>query len=76
MLQFDSLGLLGLVAVVMCWGLAAVLYRVESTSGVARMLALLLVIEGVTLVSTGYVRRYVFDGNGPCASCVSDVAAR
>ena len=55
MLQFDVLGFLGLFAVVMCWGLAIVLYRVESTSGVARMLSLLLVIEGITLVSTGYV---------------------
>lgn len=33
----------------MCWPLAVVLYRVHSTAGVARMLALLLVIEGVTV---------------------------
>ena len=39
----------------MCWALAVVLYRVPSSAGVARMLALLLVIQGVTLVSTGYV---------------------
>jgi len=59
MLQFDALGFLGLVAVIMCWGLAVALYRVESTSGVARMLAFLLVIEGVTLVSTGYVDMFL-----------------
>jgi len=39
----------------MCWALAVVLFRVHSTAGVARMLALLLVIEGVALVSTGYL---------------------
>jgi len=32
-----------------------VLFRVQSPGGVARMVAVLLVIEGVTLVSTGYV---------------------
>ena len=55
MLQFDALGILGLIAVIMCWSLAVVLYRVESTSGMAQRLALLLVIEGVTVVSTGYL---------------------
>lgn len=55
MLQFDALGSLGLVAVIMSWSLAVVLYRVASTGGVARLLALLLAIEGVTLASTGYV---------------------
>ena len=55
MLQFDALGFLGLVAVVVCWGLAAVMYRVQSAGGIARMLALLLVVEGITLASTGYI---------------------
>lgn len=59
MLQFDALGFLGLVAVIVSWGLAAVLYRVESTSGAARMLAFLLVVEGATLVSTGYVDMFL-----------------
>ena len=45
----------------MCWALAVVLYRVHSTAGVARMLALLLVIEGATLVSTGYVDMLLTD---------------
>jgi hypothetical protein len=47
--------MLALVAVAMCLALAATLYRVESASGAARMLALLLVVEGVTLISTGYI---------------------
>jgi len=59
MLQFDALGFLGLIAVAMCWGLSVALYRVESTSGAARMLAFLLAIEGLTLVSTGYVDMFL-----------------
>ncbi len=39
----------------MCLSLAAVLYRVGTSGSVARMLALLLVVEGVTLISTGYI---------------------
>ena len=37
----------------MCWALAVVLYRVGTPGSVARKLALLLVVEGVTLVSSG-----------------------
>jgi hypothetical protein len=55
MLQFDTLGFLGLISVMTSWTLAAVLYRIEASSRVARMLAFLLVVEGVTLLSTGYV---------------------
>lgn len=55
MLQFDALGFLGLVATTMSWSLAAVLFRVQSPGGVARMVAVLLLVEGVTLVSTGYL---------------------
>ena len=39
----------------MCWSLAAVLYRVGNTGSVARQLSLLLVVEGATLISTGYI---------------------
>jgi hypothetical protein len=39
----------------MCWALALVLYRVGTTGSVARKLALLLVVEGLTLISTGYI---------------------
>jgi len=49
----DPRGILALVAVAMCWALALVLFRVGSRGSVARKLALLLVAEGVTLVSSG-----------------------
>ncbi len=49
------MGFLALVAVVMCFALALKLYRVGITGSVARKLSLLLVVEAVTLVSTGYI---------------------
>ena len=52
MLHADPRGILALVAVVMCWFLAVVLYRVGRPGSVARKLAVLLVIEGVTLGSS------------------------
>ncbi len=55
MLQFDATGLFALVAFAMCWGFAAVLFHVGSAGSVARMLSLLLVVEGATLISTGYL---------------------
>jgi hypothetical protein len=55
MLRFDALGLLGVLAVFLCWSLAVVLFRVASASAVTRMLAYLLVVEGVALVANGYV---------------------
>ncbi len=55
MFQADPIGFLALVAFAMCWSLAAVLYRVGTAGSVARMLALLLVVEGATLISTGYI---------------------
>jgi len=39
----------------MCWGLAVVLYRVGAVGSVARKLALLMVVEGITLISTGFI---------------------
>lgn len=39
----------------MCWALAVVLHRVGRPGSVARKLALLLGIEGVTLISSGYI---------------------
>jgi len=39
----------------MCWALAILLYRLGTPDSVARKLSLLLVIEGVTLVSAGYI---------------------
>jgi hypothetical protein len=55
MFQAHPMGFLALVAVVMCFALALVLYRVGITGSVARKLSLLLVVEAVTLVSTGYI---------------------
>lgn len=48
-------GALGLVAVALCWGLAVVLFRVGAPGTVARRLAWLLVIEGITLLTGGFV---------------------
>jgi hypothetical protein len=55
MFQADPRGLLALVALAMCWALAIVLYRLGTPGTAARILALLLVIEGVTLVSACYL---------------------
>lgn len=55
-------GLLGLVAVAACWGLAVVLFRVGAPGTVARKLAWLLVIEGITLITAGFVW-YVLAGD-------------
>ena len=55
MLQFSAIGMLAIVALVLCWSLAVVLYRVSPPGSVARKLALLLLVEGFTLISTGYL---------------------
>jgi len=55
MFQLDPIGVLALVSVTACWALALLLYRVGAPGSVARKLSLLLVVEGVTLVSTGYI---------------------
>lgn len=55
MLQFSPIGTLALVAVALCWSLSIVLYRVSIPGSVARKLALLLFVEGITLISTGYL---------------------
>ncbi len=51
--KWQLVGILGLVAIAACWGLAVVLYRVGTAGSVARKLALLLAIEGVTLLTAG-----------------------
>jgi hypothetical protein len=48
------IGILGFVAVVACWALAVVLYRVGTTGSVARKLAVLLVVEGLVLITAGF----------------------
>jgi hypothetical protein len=55
MLQFSSIGTLAVVALAMCWSLAIVVYRVSPKDSVGRRLSLLLVVEGATLISTGYI---------------------
>ena len=55
MLQFSSIGMLALAALALCWGLATVLFRVSPSGSTGRQLSLLLFVEGVTLVSTGYL---------------------
>jgi len=54
MLEFQLVGVLGLVAVIACWAFAAVLYRAGPAGNVSRKLALLFVFEGITLGTGGY----------------------
>lgn len=61
MLQFSPIGTLALVALAMCWGLAIVVFRVSLAGSVARQLALLLFVEGTTLISTGYLDLFLTD---------------
>ena len=54
----DGSSILGLVAVALCWAFAVVLFRIGSTGRGSRKLAILMVVEGVTLitnVSGGYL---------------------
>jgi len=55
MFQFHGIGTLAVLASVMCWALAIVLFRVGTSGSVARRLSLLLLVEGVTLVTSGYI---------------------
>jgi hypothetical protein len=54
MLQSQLIGILGLVAIAACWGLAVVLYRVGTAGSVARKLAVLSVVEGIVLITAGF----------------------
>lgn len=47
----DWSSILGLIAVALCWGLAILLYRVGSTGSGSRKLAVLLVVEGIALIT-------------------------
>jgi len=53
MFQFNPIAILEMLAILLCWALAVVLYRVGTTGSVARKLSLLLVVEGFTLLSSG-----------------------
>jgi hypothetical protein len=61
MLQFSGIGAFALVAMVLCWSLAFMLFRVGKTGSVARRLSLLLLVEGATLISTGYLDLFLSD---------------
>ena len=54
MLNVTFIGLVGVLAIAACWTLAVLLYRVGRPGSRARMLALLLVIEGITLATAGF----------------------
>lgn len=62
MFQFDPIGILALVSVSACWALALLLYRVSAPASVARKLSVLLVVEGITLISTGYIDLFLTQG--------------
>lgn len=55
MFQFHPYSIVALVATALCWVLAIVLYRAGTPGSVARKLSALLGIEGVTLISAGYI---------------------
>ena len=57
-MTFENLvGFVGLAAIAACWVFAAVLYRVAPAGSVAHKLALLLLIEGFTLLTAGFPER-------------------
>jgi hypothetical protein len=53
MFYFNPMAFLELLAVLLCWALAVVLFRVKTGGSTARMLAWLLVVEGITLFTSG-----------------------
>jgi hypothetical protein len=55
MFQLNYVAVLAFIATAMCWSLAVVLFRVGEVGSVARRLALLLLVEGIALVSTGFI---------------------
>ncbi len=50
-----GIGVVGMVAVVSCFLLAIALWRLSPSGSVARKLSILLLVEGVTLVTSGYI---------------------
>jgi hypothetical protein len=60
-MNFETvIGILGVVAIAMCWALAVVLFRVGPADGVARKLSVVLVIEGLALATAGFPE-FAFD---------------
>jgi hypothetical protein len=58
MFQFSAMGTFGLLTAVTCWVFAMTLFRVGTAGSVARKLALLLAIEGITLASSNYLHLF------------------
>lgn len=55
MTAVTAIGVLGLFTSLCCWAFALVLYRVGTPGSAARRLSALLVVEGITLASSGYI---------------------
>jgi hypothetical protein len=55
MFEPNAIGIFGLVAIAACWALAVVLFRNKSPGNTANMLAIVLVVEGITLFTAGYM---------------------
>jgi hypothetical protein len=51
---WQVIGIIGVIAIIQCWVLAVVLYRVGAPGSMARKLGLLLAVEGLTLATAGY----------------------
>jgi hypothetical protein len=54
LLNSRFIGILGLLAIGACWSLAFVLFRVGTPGSMARILSILLIFEGLTLVTAGF----------------------
>ena len=63
------IGILGLVAVAACWVLSVVLYRVSVSGTVARLLCVLLVVEGFVLLTAGFPG-FVFSPSDPFSQSI------
>jgi hypothetical protein len=61
MFELHPVGILAIIAFAMCWIFAWILYRTGTPGSMARQLSLLLVVEGVTLISTGYIDLFLTD---------------
>ncbi len=55
MIHADPLGILTLITVGMCWSFSVVLFRAGTRGSVARRLAVLLIVEGVALATSGSI---------------------
>ena len=57
------IGIIGVTAIVACWALAIMLYRVGTPGSTPRKLSLLLLIEGVVLATAGYIEHAIGIGS-------------